>query len=375
MTVPAPDPHAPDLRAPDPRPYDPRLPVRPRWAWLAFLWSLIMPGFGHLHIGHPLRGLVWWVGITLLVALAVTEGEGFPALAAILPPPAGPVLVLLETWRPFWLPAASWLPVAPGFAGFTFAFLLQIAGAADAARLLRAEERAGTARPRPRWWAYLLYPGLIFALVFGTWLVPPLDANFESYSISSGSGLPNLVIGDLIAVDARMNQPPPLRRGEIVAYTRESDLDTFVHRVVGLPGDRIAFTADGHLLLNGGPVTAVPAGEGSDSLGDPLPRFEETLPNMVGPAARYFILRDPARAQAWPESVVPQGHVFVLGDNRDASADSRMAGPVPLARIIGKARFIFWPGTGLRGGARDWSRLGRSLAPDWVPAGDAVGAD
>lgn len=356
----------------DPRPYDPRLPVRPRWAWLAFLLSLVMPGLGHVHIGHPVRGLIWWVGLTLLLVLAVTEGEGFPALAAILPPPAGPVLVLFDTWRPFWLPDASWLPVAPGFAGYCLALLLQFAGAADAARLLRADEREGRARPLPRWWAYLLYPGLIFALVFGTWLVPPLDANLESYSIPSGGGLPTLVIGDLVAVDARMNRPPPLRRGEIVVYTRESDVDTFVHRVVGLPGDRIAFTADGHLLLNGGPVMAVPAGpgigQGRDGLGEPLPLYEETLPNADGVSARYLIQRDPARAQDWPAVTVPVGHVYVLGDNRDASADSRRAGAVPIAAIIGKARFILWPGAGLKGEARDWSRLGRSLAPDWVPA-------
>ena len=306
-------------------------PVRPRRAWVVFLFSLLIPGFGQFHAGYPWRGLLWWGAGTLVGLLFIFTFH------VVWPTP------LLFTL------------------GLVLLILPQVLGAVDAVRTLRRDQSAGTERPLPRLWRYPLYVIGILALSMAVATVAPRDGSVDAFSIPSASGMPTLMPGDRIVAAMAPAHRETLRRGDIVLFEREGFVS--IHRLVGLPGDTVAMTADGHLSLNGGALTALPDGEMIFGFDAPLPRFRETLPNADGMAASYSILRDPGRSLHAGESFpVPPGHVFVLGDNREGAYDSRKTGPVPIADIIGKASFIYWPGA--ERAPRDWSRRGESLLPE-----------
>jgi signal peptidase I len=118
----------------------------------------------------------------------------------------------------------------------------------------------------------------------------------------------------------------------------------WVKRVVGLPGDRVQMR-QGQLFINDHAASLTPdgTGEAEDDNGgvEPAYRYIETLPGGV--AHLIFKLRDNGRLDNTPEVTVPPGHLFVMGDNRDNSADSRVpvrdggVGLLPIDNLIGRA--------------------------------------
>lgn len=144
-------------------------------------------------------------------------------------------------------------------------------------------------------------------------------------------------------------------RGDVVVFRNAlRGGDHFVKRVVGLPGDTIQMRA-GVLHINGEAAPREPAGEylSQDETGATVlvRAFRETLPNGVCHQTRHYeyIAQEPPwrAARSDPDDTiifqVPPGHVFVMGDNRDASADSRQperVGYVPIADIIGRADWV-----------------------------------
>ena len=134
-------------------------------------------------------------------------------------------------------------------------------------------------------------------------------------------------------------------RGDIVVFKYPPDNKTdYIKRLIGLPGDHIQMK-DGQLFLNGQPVPKVRVADSvdTDEYGNThnVPRFKETLPGGVS----YYVL------DRYPDGgfdntdvyVVPPGHYFMMGDNRDNSDDSRgHVGMVPFENLVGRARFIWW---------------------------------
>jgi signal peptidase I len=156
---------------------------------------------------------------------------------------------------------------------------------------------------------FLIILLVTFALVFG--FVRPFVV--EAFYIPTESMVPTLEIGDRVFVNKfvyRFSQP---ERGNVVVFKSvEGDGDTLIKRIVGVPGDEIR-VRNGVLFVNN-------------------ERWEESYVNDAFPDTSYY---GPVR--------VPPGEVFVMGDNRGNSRDSRFFGPIPIESIEGKAFAIFWP--------------------------------
>lgn len=235
---------------------------------------------------------------------------------------------------------------------------------------------------------------------------------FSPFSIPSESMLPRLLIGDYLFISkwsygySRWSLPwgIPLipgrvfasapERGDIVVFrsTGPDDHDV-IKRVIGLPGDTIQMRA-GQLILNGRPVpkqriadfvVPITPNFGSDRCGAAFqdmdgsgvticryPRFRETLPG-----GRTYEVLDQEQNPVGDDTEVysiPDGNIFLMGDNRDDSSDSRFAPPegmgfIPMERIQGKALVIFWSTDGSANwvlpwtwfSAARWDRLGQGF--------------
>jgi len=183
---------------------------------------------------------------------------------------------------------------------------------------------------------------------------------FEPFSIPSGSMVPSLLVGDYLFVSkyaygySRFSLPfgPPLfdgriladkpERGDVAVFKLPSDDSTdYIKRVVGLPGDRIQ-VRNGILHINGQAVERkelreVQVGDASVTI------YRETLPN-----GESHLIRERGDSYPFdntPVYVVPRGHYFVMGDNRDSSQDSRAldrVGYVPFENFVGRAEFLFF---------------------------------
>ena len=258
------------------------------------------------------------------------------------------------------------------------------------------EPVTATEPPKESWWSTLRFVLLLFvaALALRTFIVAP-------FSIPSGSMLPRLHIGDYLFVSkwsygySRYSFPFGILgfqgrifgglpdRGDVVVFRypgeRNEDL---VKRVIGLPGDTIE-VRDGVVILNGQPLPrqrvadftfpvtpncpchapgGLPgrtiAGERGETL-CAMPRFHETLPG----GASYDVLDQLANGEAdnFGPVTVPDGNLFVMGDNRDDSSDSRFptaiggVGLLPVDHLLGRVLICFWSTDGSAEWIKPWT--------------------
>lgn len=230
---------------------------------------------------------------------------------------------------------------------------------------LRARRAAG--RPEP-WW--IEYPKSFFPVILVVFLLRSFLV--EPFKIPSGSMLPTLLVGDFILVNkytygirlpilnrkiVEVNFP---KRGEVMVFRfpENPSLD-YIKRVVGLPGDRIAYR-DKRLWINGAPVKLEPNGEytyvesglnfvSTQRLTEMLDGKNHAVlvrrdfPSVQLAGVQRFPFRDNcAYNDEGLSCTVPPGHYFLMGDNRDMSSDSRYWGFVPEGNIVGKAFMIWW---------------------------------
>jgi signal peptidase I len=156
---------------------------------------------------------------------------------------------------------------------------------------------------------FLIILLISFALVFG--FIRPFV--MEAFWIPTESMVPTLLVGDRVFVNKFIYRFKEPHRGDIVVFRSvERGGEDLIKRVVGLPGDEIAVRG-GKLFLNGEPQ-------------------REPYVNKQFPDRSFF-----------SQTMVPKGYVFVMGDNRANSYDSRRFGPVPEKNIEGEAFLRFWP--------------------------------
>ncbi|MDE3122585.1 MAG: signal peptidase I [Paracoccaceae bacterium] len=211
---------------------------------------------------------------------------------------------------------------------------------------------------------------------------------FQPFWIPSGSMKDTLLVGDYIVINkmaygysavscpfsacpisGRIFGSLP-KRGDVVVFRHPASNEDLIKRVIGLPGDTVQMKA-GQLYINGTAVKTEPAGTFSETYAPQGPqgdlprcengavgegaqclksRFRETLPG----GKVHDILNIEANGQAdnTPLYTVPKGHLFVMGDNRDNSLDSRFpvtvggVGMLPVANLIGRADMIIFSSAG-----------------------------
>jgi signal peptidase I len=251
----------------------------------------------------------------------------------------------------------------------TFVLLLAASGAillADRmyfkARRQRGAEGAAVREPVLVYYARSFFPVVLIVILVRSFV-------FEPFRIPSASMMPGLVDGDFIfvdkfsyglrlpVIDTKIVPIGAPRRGDVIVFRLPSDPSVhFIKRLVGLPGDHIV-VRDNRIAINGVPAPLTPDGVYSGGYGFTgaqlgLERFG---------AEQHVVMFAPNRDATDFETVVPAGHYFFMGDNRNDSEDSRfpMVGFVPERNLVGHAvriwmnwQFPGWP---------DWRRIGMKI--------------
>jgi len=186
---------------------------------------------------------------------------------------------------------------------------------------------------------------------------------FEPFNIPSGSMIPTLLVGDYLFVskysygysrysfpfgmapfDGRIFETPP-ERGDVAVFRQpQNESVAFIKRIVGLPGDRVQ-VVNGVLRINDVAVNRDRKGFATASDGYNVIRFavyQETLPN-----GKSYLIQERSDDDLLDNTnvfLVPEGHYFMIGDNRDNSRDSRTTsvGMVPAENLIGRAERLFF---------------------------------
>lgn len=186
---------------------------------------------------------------------------------------------------------------------------------------------------------------------------------FEPFKIPSGSMIPTLMIGDFILVNKMaygvkvpfsdwftdpvyITGPDQPKRGDVIVFKYPNDPDiNYIKRVVGLPGDTIQ-VVDKVLYVNDEPIK-MEEFDGTKILEDMDEKFQNLnfkfFKTQTGEHTHITQVHEDNMFTAhYPRTKVPEGHYFVMGDNRDFSADSRSWGFVPFANIKGKALLVWF---------------------------------
>ncbi len=200
------------------------------------------------------------------------------------------------------------------------------------------------------------FPVLLFVLVIRSFV-------FEPFRIPSGSMMPTLLEGDFIFVkkyayglrlpvtETKVVETGNPERGDVIVFRLPQDPSiNYIKRVIGLPGDEIVYERQ-RLKING---ETMDLKQGANASYD-APVFVEDLDGRV----HDILVTNPQFSTRDGVYRVPEGHYFVMGDNRDRSRDSRFIGAVPEKYLVGEAvriwmHFIPWH-------APDWDRIGMKI--------------
>lgn len=273
---------------------------KPRRPWIAAALTLLTPGLGQLYAGEMRRAVAVFLGYLGLLAglLVLKVSRNF--LGLILFALALLSCLLWVTW--------------------------------DAARIAR-DRPVYTLRPFNRWYLYLVITVACGLLASQILALSPIRA----FRLVSTNMEPSILVGDHLYADLSRYHDAAPTRGDVVVYEREdSPGNLVVARVIGLEGEQIEIR-EKRVFLDGRPLDD-PWAQHSDPQMYPG--------NALNPGP--FRQRD-----QFPARTIPSGSVFLMGDNRDNSYDSRFLGPSPVSALRGRLLYVYW--------SADRSRIGRAL--------------
>jgi signal peptidase I len=301
-----------------------------RFPMLTLASALVVPGLGHLYVGEWLRG----VGFLVLIALS-------PVVTCQI---------------------ALWFPTS-------FLIFIVILGAitglgcyawsvVDAWRLAKRSDNQRMPWQRP--WVYLIAALIAYTFVLAPFTAYAKENLIETFKAPTRSMLPTILPGDRFLADKRVNRlgGEPLHRGDVALFVYPNNrTQVYVKRIIGLPGDRVE--VDGHSIrVNGQSISGSPVNDLGDPIKNRLLADHQALTEHAD-GHTYIVLWRKDAPHSTAHIVVPDGQVFVLGDNRDASKDSRGFGTVPLADIKATAKqvlFTYHPDAGML-----WRRIGQQI--------------
>ncbi|RTZ61287.1 MAG: signal peptidase I [Gammaproteobacteria bacterium] len=216
-------------------------------------------------------------------------------------------------------------------------------------------------------YAKAFFPVILVVFLLRSFLMEP-------FRIPSGSMLPTLKIGDFILVNkfayglrlpianVKIIETGEPERGDVMVFRFPNDPSVnYIKRVVGLPGDEIEYK-NKTLYINGKKMPRTSSNENyqifeAGSRFVTTQQFDENLDGVV-----HKVLLDPTRSQANLKfQKVPEGHYFVMGDNRDYSNDSRYWGFVPEKNVVGKAILVWFSWDVGNGKSVKWDRIGSRI--------------
>ena len=233
-------------------------------------------------------------------------------------------------------------------------------------RRKKAEQEgdAALAEPTVVEYAKSFFPVILAVLLLRSFLVEP-------FRIPSGSMMPTLLVGDFILVNkfAYGIRLPVLNRkvidigeperGDVMVFRfpRDPSVD-YIKRVVGIPGDHVVYR-NKTLFINDQKVAQIPAGTYIGK-GSGLSLSGASVRREILGDVEHEILVVPRIRGVTADVVVPEGHYFVMGDNRDNSNDSRYWGFVPDQNVVGKA-FMIWMNWDSAADGIAWDRIGDTI--------------
>lgn len=284
--------------------------------WLGATLSLMLPGMGQLYAGRVHLALWLFMLFALISIPGIMLSSLYLSAQMMLPTLLVCVLLSLCIWLYSVIHAFSVIRRQPDL-------------------------------PRQAWQTTGLFV-LVFLVCHG--LVFPIVVNYirqnqvQAFKIPSSSMSPTVLSGDYLFADMRYNCPSckvSVVRGDVAIFVDPNNRNQYhIKRVIGLPGDHVSINSDG-VSLNGQPLVV-----------------DEGNSNAEKYAAASWTIIGSSVGEESIEIDVPDGMVFVLGDNRENSLDSRDYGPLPLADIVGKARQIWFSSDGK---SIRWNRIGAEI--------------
>ncbi len=277
-----------------------------RKPWIAGLLTFLSIGLGHVYAGEARKGILLFLG----------QGILFIILGLLLI--ASPLVILI-----------LFIGCAVGY--FIFCLL-------NAIKIAQQNKAEYQLKKFNRWYIYLAY-WVVASLI----IQPIFAAGFkehviQAYKIPAGSMLPTLQIGDMILANKTIYNFQEPKRGDVVVFEfpKDPSID-YIKRIVAIGGDTVEII-NKKLYLNG---------------------VQQKEISVINTSNKMFSSTVNPRDNLGPITV-PQNAIFLLGDNRDNSYDSRFWGPVNQNKIKGKAICLYWSWNSMDSKIR-WNRIGKTI--------------
>jgi signal peptidase I len=279
---------------------------KPRKPWLAALLTFLAAGLGHLYCGRAKKGICLFIGGQILLF------AGF--------------FVLL-----YYPPFGVLLSIVTGVSYFLYCLI-------DSFRL--AGKFRITYKPKRynKWYVYVIAAALAIVII-QPFIEGVVKTNIaQAFKIPSGAMLNTLQIGDHIICNKLLYKTSEAQRGDIIVFPFPKDRSiNYIKRVIGLGGEVIEIR-NKQVLING------------DLLREPyaINTTDKIIPSETSPRDNFGPIE------------IPTNHVFVMGDNRDNSYDSRFWGYIKNSDIEGKAMYTYWSWDSDNHSVR-WERISKEI--------------